>query len=230
VVNWYEWWKCAPRPFQFTTSDRRCTSLPLESATPRSTMRHLQATREPDSRGSRAAGSGRISPHTQESKPLEGVPASLGPGLRTASGADRSLGDELPPSPICAMSEEPLQNRKTDLALAIAQGISLKKWAEANNVARSTAYRWADEPEVKACANAVRRRALDRAVGMLSRRVTWAALGIIKLADTAGSEAVKLSALRAIYSEMIATSRFGSLEDRVTELEERSREHAGNAS
>ncbi len=45
-------------------------------------------------------------------------------------------------------------------------------------------------------------------------------MGIVKLADTASSESVKLSALRAIYSEMIATSRFGDLEDRMTEIEE----------
>jgi hypothetical protein len=164
------------------------------------------------------------------SLPFVGVPASLGPGLRTASGANRSFGDTPPPSAICAMSDESLHDRKTDLALAIAQGISLKKWAEANNVSRATAYRWADEPEVKACANAIRRRVLDRAVGKLSRRVNWAADGIIKLADTAGSEAVKLSALRAIYAEMIAASRFGALEDRMTDLEQRSREYIGNAS
>jgi len=129
------------------------------------------------------------------------------------------------------MSEEAPQDRKFQLALAVAQGTSLKKWAEGNNVSRSTAYRWAEEPEVKACANAIRRRAHDRAVALLSRHVTRAARGIVKLADTASSEAVKLSALRAIYSEMIAVSRFGGLEDRVTELEEqRSREHTGNAS
>ena len=74
------------------------------------------------------------------------------------------------------------------------------------------------------------RRALDRAVGVLSRHVTWAALGIVKLAGNAESEAVKLSALRAIYSEMIAASRFGDLDDRVTELEEWASEDAGNAS
>ncbi len=138
---------------------------------------------------------------------------------------------KLPPSAICAMSEESPQDRKTQLAFAVAQGSSLKKWAEANNVSRATAYRWADEPEVKACANSIRRRALDRAVGLLSSRVTRAALGIVKLADTASSESVKLSALRAIYSDMISASRFGGLEDRVAELEEeRSREHTGNAS
>jgi hypothetical protein len=128
------------------------------------------------------------------------------------------------------MSEEGRQDPKSELALAIAQGISIPKWAEANSVSRSTAYRWAEEPEVKACANAIRRRALDRAVGVLSRRVSWAALGIVKLAGTADSEAVKLSALRAIYSEMIAASRFGDLDDRVTDLEEWAHEDAGIAS
>jgi hypothetical protein len=164
------------------------------------------------------------------SLPFEGMPASLGPGLRTASGADRILGGRLSPSGICAMSDEARQNRKIDLAVAIARGTSPKIWAKANNVAKSTAYRWAGEPAVKARANKIRRRALDRSVGVLSTHVTWAARGIVKLADNAGSEAVKLSARRAIYSEMIAVTRFGTLEDRVTELEERTREHAGNES
>jgi len=129
------------------------------------------------------------------------------------------------------MSEEAHQGLRTQLALAVAHGTSLTKWAEANNVSRRTAFRWAAEPGVKKCVNAIRRRALDRAVGQFSRRATWAAQGIVKLADTASSESVKLASLRAIYSEMISASRFGGLEDRVTELEEqRSREETGSAS
>jgi hypothetical protein len=127
------------------------------------------------------------------------------------------------------MSGELLPEKKTDLAFVIAQGASIKKWAEANGVPKTTAYRWADEPEVQACANAIRRRALERGVGLLSRRVAWAARGIVKLADSADSEPVRLSALRAIFSEMIAASRFGVLEHRVHELEERSRDDARNA-
>ena len=95
---------------------------------------------------------------------------------------------------------------------------------QANDVSKSTAYRWADEPGVKDRANAIRRRALDRAVGRMSNRVASAADGIIKLARTADSEAVKLSALRAIYGEMIAVSRFGGLESRVAALEEQARD------
>jgi hypothetical protein len=40
----------------------------------------------------------------------------------------------------------------------------------------------------------------QRAVGLLSRRVAWAARGIVNLAESAHSEAVRLSALRAIYA------------------------------
>jgi len=43
------------------------------------------------------------------------------------------------------MPEEAPQGRKTQLALAVAQGASPKKWAAANNVSRTTAYRWAKE-------------------------------------------------------------------------------------
>jgi hypothetical protein len=64
-----------------------------------------------------------------------------------------------------------LPEQKADLAFAITQDASLKKWAEASRVPKTTAYRWADEPEIQACANAIRRRALERGVGLLSRRV-----------------------------------------------------------
>jgi hypothetical protein len=127
------------------------------------------------------------------------------------------------------MFGELLPERKNDLTVAIAHGASLRKWAEANGVPKTTAYRWADEPEVQACANAIRRRALERGVGLLSRRVAWAARGIVKLAESADSEPVRLSALRAIYSEMIAASRFGALEHRMCELEERARDDARDA-
>ncbi len=42
-----------------------------------------------------------------------------------------------------------------------------------HNVSRSTAYRRVEEPDVTACASAIRRRALHRAVGLRARRITW---------------------------------------------------------
>jgi hypothetical protein len=49
------------------------------------------------------------------SLPPEGVPASLGPGLRTASGAKRSLGEKLSPSAVCPMTGEST-NSQTSLS------------------------------------------------------------------------------------------------------------------
>jgi hypothetical protein len=109
---------------------------------------------------------------------------------------------------------------KGQLAIAIARGSSASKWAAANQVPKRTAQKWAREPKVRAEVERIRRRALDRAVGRMARRVTWATEGIAKLARGAASESVKLAALRSILSDMIAASKFGGLEDRMTELEE----------
>jgi hypothetical protein len=119
-----------------------------------------------------------------------------------------------------AMSEDRPRSRKTVLALAIASGTSVTAWARANEVPKRTAYRWASEPKVRAAVESCRRRAMDRAIGRLARRVTWATDGIAKLAQGAESESVRLTALRAILSDMMAVSQFAGLEQRITEIEE----------
>ena len=53
-----------------------------------------------------------------------------------------------------------------------------------------------------------RRRALDRAVGLMSSGRRWAVEQIVNLGENAASEAVRLAALRAILSDMIAVSKF----------------------
>jgi hypothetical protein len=108
------------------------------------------------------------------------------------------------------------KTRKSQLALAIAQGTSIAVWARKNDVPDRTAYRWASEPNVRAAIDSYRRRAIDR----LAKRVTWAADGIAKLARDAASESVKLAALRAIFSNMMTVSEFAGLEQRITEIEE----------
>jgi hypothetical protein len=118
-------------------------------------------------------------------------------------------------------SPENFQSRKSQLALAIAQGTSITAWARKNDVPNRTAFRWATEPKVRAAIDSYRRRALDRAIGRLAKRVTWAADGIVKLAKDADSESVKLAALRSIFSNMMAVSEFSGLEDRITKIEER---------
>jgi hypothetical protein len=125
------------------------------------------------------------------------------------------------------MSEELSEDPKMQLAQALAQGISAAKWARANDVPRNTAYRWSREPAVRKEVDAFRRSAIDLAVGRMSKRTSWAADGIVALADGAESESVRLRAYRAIFSDMISVSNFSGLEDRITEIEERLDERDG---
>ncbi len=159
------------------------------------------------------------------------MPASLGPGLRTVSGAKRRRGGLLPSRAIlCHASEElPAEPAKPSSPSRSRRALPIAKWAKNHNVPRRTAYRWASEPKVRAEVERARRRALDRAVGRMSDRATWAAKNIVKLGETAASESVRLAALRAILSDMMAVSKFGTLEDRMTQIEEQLH-HAGTRS
>jgi hypothetical protein len=142
----------------------------------------------------------------------------------------RGLGATLPPTAVFAMTREERGVRKSDLARALAAGISAKQWGEKHEVKKSTAYDWAKDPKVKAQVKSIRCRAADRAVGRLASRATWAAEGIVKLADDATSEAVRLSALRTVYSETREACNLSDLEDRVALIEERLDEGTENAS
>ena len=118
---------------------------------------------------------------------------------------------------------------KSQLAIAIAQGDNAAKWADKNSVPRRTAQRWAREPGVRAAVERTRRRAIDRAVGLMSKRARWAAESIVTLGKSAASESVKLAALRAVLSDMMAVSKFGGLEDRMTDIEEHIRDRTGKS-
>ncbi len=161
--------------------------------------------------------------------PLEGVPASLGPGLRTASGAKRNLGEN-PPRAVCAMTGDSTNSQKMLLAVSIAEGTPVEKWASTNDVPERTAYHWAAQPDVRAEVESIRRRALDEAIGRLAKRVNSAVEGIVELGEHAASESVRLSALRAVMSDYIKVSNFAGLEGRINVLEEESRGRTGNQS
>jgi hypothetical protein len=124
------------------------------------------------------------------------------------------------------MSREHDQSKKSQLALALAQGLSIGGWARSNNVPMRTAYRWSREPAIRSAANSYRRRVIDRAVGRLARRATWAADMIAKLPKDAESAFVRLSALRAILSDMMNVSQFAMLEERMAHIQEQLRELA----
>ncbi len=117
--------------------------------------------------------------------------------------------------------EDPPRGNKNQLIAAIANGMSVDAWARKNNVSRRTAFRWAKEPKVRARVESYRRRVLDRTVGRMTNGLDWATKGIFELAKGAASESVKLAALRAVVSDMMAVSKFGGLEDRMTKIEEK---------
>ncbi len=82
-------------------------------------------------------------------------------------------------------------------------------WAHENHVPRSTAYRWAGQPEVRAAAESSRRCACNRVLGRLARRAYRESCQLAKLAECAESESVRLRALRSIYwSFVIGHSSF----------------------
>jgi hypothetical protein len=118
---------------------------------------------------------------------------------------------------------------KNQLIIEIAEGTSVDVWAAKNGVARRTAFRWAKEPSVRKQVERHRRRILDAAVGRMTRGISKATIGMLKLASGASSESVRLAAQRAVLSDMMAISKFGGLEDRMTTIEGRLDADSGNS-
>ena len=100
------------------------------------------------------------------------------------------------------MTEELPKNTKTELALAIAQGVSVTAWARANGVSRRTAFHWAKDPLVRKTVESCRRRMIEEGFSRLSEHSAWAADGIIMLAKSAESDSVRLAAFRTILAKM----------------------------
>jgi hypothetical protein len=125
------------------------------------------------------------------------------------------------------MSENERDVRKSQLAISIAQGESVGEWARANSVPRATAYRWANEREFRKEVEARRRQSIDQAVDYLAKLTPWAAARIAEMAESADSELVRLRALRAIFADMMAASKYTGLEERVGHLEDRLSEQQG---
>ena len=117
--------------------------------------------------------------------------------------------------PVRAMTSESTNSLKLQLATAVAEGTSVKKWAEADKVPERTAYRWhAKSARSGPKSNPIRRRALDEAIGRMAKRATWAVDGIVELGENAKSESVRLSALRSVMSDYVAVSNFAGIDDR----------------
>ena len=128
------------------------------------------------------------------------------------------------------MAGEHRKSTKAQLALALAQGVSAANWARTNDVTKMTAYRWAKDPMVRKAVESYRRRTIDQAIGWMTKHTTRAAHGIVTIAREAESDSVRLRAWRAIFSDMMAVSKYSGLEARLTEVEEMALQRDGAAS
>ena len=95
---------------------------------------------------------------------------------------------------------------------------------------KMTAYRWAKDPLVRKAVESYRRRAIDHAIGRMTKQSTHAADIIIRIANETESDSVRLWAARAIFSDMMAVSNHWDLEVRMTEIEEQLVERKGAGS
>jgi hypothetical protein len=125
-------------------------------------------------------------------------------------------------------AESTRQRQINDLVVAIAEGKPVIDWAKDNGVPRRTAFRWAGHPKVRAKVETLRRLVLDQAVGEMTNNIGMVTNGIMQLANGASSESVRLAALRAVASDMMALSKFGVLEHRMTAIEEKLNARAAN--
>ncbi len=118
-----------------------------------------------------------------------------------------------------AMGEKPRKSTKTQLALAIAQGVSVAKWCTHERSGPANGLPVAQDREVRKVVQACRRRVIDQAVGQMTKHSTRAVHTITWLSDEGDSHEIRLKAARAVLSDMIAVSKYSDLEDRVREVE-----------
>src|SRR4051794_6065135 len=119
-------------------------------------------------------------PPRRPGNPVAGVPenCNIAFGLWKPNTYYFRVGDHVE----CTMEKEVRRHQKINLVLAIARGQSIDAWAKKKDVAQSTAFRGAGDPEARREAEATRRRALGQAIGRLSSVAMKAANGIVTLA------------------------------------------------
>jgi hypothetical protein len=120
------------------------------------------------------------------------------------------------------MSKRNNRPSKGNLAVALAAGRTAAAWARETGTAERTARRWAREDDVVHQVEAIRRRAVDRAIGLLTRHATTAARELARLASDKDTPAgARVAAARAVLQELLNVKEHQDLVDRVNELERR---------
>jgi hypothetical protein len=122
-------------------------------------------------------------------------------------------------------ADKPPRGSFARLALWVAAGGKVAPWCREHGIGLRTAYRWHKDPKFQAKVEAHRRRATDRAIGLLARHAVVAVEGLVRLAKNAEAEPVRLSAQRGILAELREMSDFAAISRRLAEIERRLDEH-----
>jgi hypothetical protein len=116
--------------------------------------------------------------------------------------------------------------QKDQLALHLASGGGVADWARANRIPDRTVYSWSRSPEVRDRTESIRRAVLVEAIKQLGAHAAAAAGQIVKLAENAKSEAVRLQAARAVLAEFMSVSNYTSMAGQLADIERRLRERS----
>jgi transposase-like protein len=119
--------------------------------------------------------------------------------------------------------------RKEQLALHLASGGGVADWARAHGIPDRTVYTWSRSPEVRDRTEAIRRAVLAEAVQQLGAHAAAAAGQIVKLAENARSETVRLQAARAVLAEFMSVANYTSMAGQLADIERRLRERAASS-
>ena len=109
------------------------------------------------------------------------------------------------------------------LALALAEGSTVKKWCTDNDVPIRTGYYWASKPAFKARVARHLGERVKQTMARLTQGGPTAAAALWVIAgNSASKDSDRIAAARAIIASMIDVATFAELNDRVAALEEAS--------
>jgi uncharacterized membrane-anchored protein len=107
------------------------------------------------------------------------------------------------------------------LALAVAAGTQIPAWCKENQVAVRTAYHWYKKEEFKALVREYRRRAVDRAIGMMAKHLAKAVAKIVRLIEEGQNDSIKLSAAKTLIDKLIDVESHSELKTELRKINER---------
>jgi hypothetical protein len=105
------------------------------------------------------------------------------------------------------MNTMPIENQQKSLALGVACGRSVRSWARRHEIEFTTAYEWSVQKEFRLLVDRARLRVADFMVGRLVRAARLAIDQLVLLCTRSESDAVRLSASRALLTYWMKVDR-----------------------